>query len=96
MKPKLINIDLSEITKKLELIQGEMSEDIISKLKEASIFLPDFDTFEREMVQVPIIEQPEVLVNNSVYPSLNTFFTKVITFRKNHKSKTWVFYSKNF
>lgn len=63
MKAKLISIDISEITEKLKLINGKMSEELILKLNELSILLPDFDTYDFDMVQVPIVEKPEILIN---------------------------------
>lgn len=96
MKPELINIDISGINQSIELINNQQSKEMIRLLESRSISLPDFDSFPLDMVQVPISEEPSILVNNSVYPSDSEYKLKIITFRKNFKTKSWEFASKNF
>lgn len=70
--------------------------DVEEKISFAASLCPDFESFHLDMVQIPILEKPSILVNSSVYPSKEECKSKVITFRKNFKTKSWDFDSKNF
>ncbi|SEG31663.1 hypothetical protein SAMN04488130_109119 [Flavobacterium urumqiense] len=65
------------------------------KINFAFTLCPDFDTYENDMVQIPIIEKPSLIINRSVYPS-EIEKLNIITFIKNFKNKSWEFYNKNF
>ncbi|MDI6033018.1 hypothetical protein QLS91_08020 [Flavobacterium sp. LB2P84] len=77
----------------MDEIESKMNSD--EKINFAFSLCPDFDTYENDMVQIPIIEEPSIITNNSVYPSEQEKL-KIITFRKNFKNKSWEFYNKNF
>jgi len=65
-------------------------------IEKAIAMCPDFDSFHLDVVQIPIVEQPSVIINRSVYPSEEEFKLKIISFKKNHKFKLWEYDSCNF
>lgn len=64
-------------------------------INEALSLCPPFESYFNDMVQVPILEPTIVVMNESYVPSAESK-QKIITFRKNYKTGSWEFDSKNF
>jgi hypothetical protein len=66
-------------------------------IEKAIISCPDFNSFDKEIVFIPIEQEPAIVNNMSVYPSCSKVDKlKIIAFRKNHKFKVWEYDSDNF